>query len=1629
MKIDIISSDGIHASEKDALERMRQAFNASEFSQAWQGYAGFMMMDTTYRDREIDLVLLTHDRLLLIELKKWRGKIEPMQDHWLRDGEDMGRSPVKVLADKWKILSSKIRNRLTEPARSVFIDYRVVMCGTADLSAIPEEERKFVITLEQFLKIAKLGGYRQEFGSPCGGKPNNHLQTFSNFFRGREFKPSGFSFGNFQIVGEATFPHPLGLYKEYKSVKKDDQRHEALLRRWDFSVLAGIADTLDERARIALREHKVLGFIHEQCEQLDSVVLQPLSHPTRDDIDADFCELYRLPSRQLRLNEFVQRYGQDMTYTERLALLKVVLSHFADLHDSGVAHRDVSDHSLWLERPSKVSISGFLTAYFPEAGTVGPLRDNLRAGQVMLPEDSELGHGEPSNAFQRDIYLLGVAAHHILFLRLPGQLEGLFQWEQPEGADCAPALSAWFAKALDLVPSARFATARAMLDALNGLSTNTASTALDMRDFEPYRSDIMPTVAYPIEQNIKVAQSHLYRSTVGGRSVSVKIWYGRQPDAKRPEETHALKMFLEKARLVQSQPCASLASVVDFGISQAGTFLVQNWVEGRNVVDAGANCDTTRELLNLCQRLVRSARHLHGLDLAHGDLHPENILMEADEVRFIDAIDMLQGGATEPYCPAYAPIDHESLSPEQRDCYAVAKICDELLDLQRSTDEIDVASVRTEIRRCLNREQRVYALDLIDDALDRLLRPPAPNTGPKLNVQVRQLTAAAMLAGDNGQFYVTVAAERVRKSSQQPHIEVALSGVRRRLVIFLKATTLDFSSVRIYEIAHSQFVRTANQAAAMLKAEIQLVPAPADDATDLLEVVESMPDVHAAVDTVRARILGLDIPVAQAEPEEDEAEASFATPRSAPPTELLWRAILDAEEATLPEVEVAAPVAREMGRREKLRIPYRKEGEALDYESDAKVEALQEINGELVRVGDVDMKETTQAILVIDNPRFRIQTGVGERIRLRSQQDLSSFRRRHLAVTRILGRESVLADLIDYFDANECPSPQTLQAAPTDEELDAYNRYDDTGQLVFSLNRQQRDAFAKLWSNGPLSLLQGPPGTGKTSFIASFIHYAMAHGAQSILLASQSHEAVNNAAEKVIELCHHTHLPLDVVRFGAEGMVSEQLRPHHSASILQGYRDLFRSEMRQRVVALSRNLGLPGSFVEEWFDIRFHLGRLHAEINRLNAKHAESNATLEERASLSARIGQRSERFRILAREKFDVGDTSDRKEVIANLERTTMKKHGVTSLDAVAKLDQVILMAQEWVDRLGTLRGNFEEFLAKTRSLVCGTCVGLGRSQFGVAKNRYDWVIVDEAARATPGELAVAIQSGRRVLLVGDHRQLPPLYSKQQVQRIAADLQWTDRSALVRSDFERAFESQYGQKVGATLQTQYRMAPPIGELVSACFYPVPLQPGRGDPPAWFTDLPDRMQAVVTWIDTSAAGRESQERPKDPGFDNLYEAREILDLLRSICTSSTFIESLIANCGEDEKPIGIICMYADQQRLLQRLFSEQDWATGYRRLIKIDTVDSYQGKENRIIIVATTRNNSYFDQGFLSSRERVNVAISRAMDRLVIVGAARMWRERNQRSPMGRVLAHLESHRDDKAFSIVDASHTTGKRT
>ncbi|MCW7415635.1 Upf1 family helicase [Escherichia coli] len=83
--------------------------------------------------------------------------------------------------------------------------------------------------------------------------------------------------------------------------------------------------------------------------------------------------------------------------------------------------------------------------------------------------------------------------------------------------------------------------------------------------------------------------------------------------------------------------------------------------------------------------------------------------------------------------------------------------------------------------------------------------------------------------------------------------------------------------------------------------------------------------------------------------------------------------------------------------------------------------------------------------------------------------------------------------------------------------------------------------------------------------------------------------------------------------------------------------------------------------------------------------------------------------------------------------------------------------------------------------------------------------------------------------------------------------------------------------------------------------------------------------------------------------------------------------------------------------------SRAEWAASLRGLIKIDTVDSYQGQENKIIILSLVRDNPNKLQGFLRDAPRINVAISRAQERLLILGARRMWSKTNNDSALGNV--------------------------
>jgi superfamily I DNA and/or RNA helicase len=114
-------------------------------------------------------------------------------------------------------------------------------------------------------------------------------------------------------------------------------------------------------------------------------------------------------------------------------------------------------------------------------------------------------------------------------------------------------------------------------------------------------------------------------------------------------------------------------------------------------------------------------------------------------------------------------------------------------------------------------------------------------------------------------------------------------------------------------------------------------------------------------------------------------------------------------------------------------------------------------------------------------------------------------------------------------------------------------------------------------------------------------------------------------------------------------------------------------------------------------------------------------------------------------------------------------------------------------------------------------------------------------------------------------------------------------------------------------------------------------------------------------------------------------------------------------------------MYAEQKKLILQKFNALNWSEDLKKLVKIDTVDSYQGKENRIIIVSLVRSNEENKVGFLFKSNRINVALSRAKDRLIIVGNKAMWEnERNINLPLGQVLRYIQNPQNNKSeYNII----------
>ncbi|GAB6073722.1 IGHMBP2 family helicase [Nautilia lithotrophica] len=250
--------------------------------------------------------------------------------------------------------------------------------------------------------------------------------------------------------------------------------------------------------------------------------------------------------------------------------------------------------------------------------------------------------------------------------------------------------------------------------------------------------------------------------------------------------------------------------------------------------------------------------------------------------------------------------------------------------------------------------------------------------------------------------------------------------------------------------------------------------------------------------------------------------------------------------------------------------------------------------------------------------------------------------------------------------------------------------------------------------------------------------------------------------------------------------------------------------------------------------------------------------------------------------------------------------------------------------------------------------------------EREFDVVFIDEAAQAMePGTLIPFIK-GKQVIFAGDHKQLPPTIL-------------SNDERLKISMFER-FSTLY-PKAMHTLEIQYRMNEKINEFPSCEFYECKVKTYEAIKHITIKDLNIQPGSEygdyepVVFIDT--CGKFMEKNKKDsPSKYNPKEAEFVVGL----------VEKLLKNRAKEEH-IGIITPYKDHEEYIKKIISSQlhNFTTSQ---LEIKSVDGFQGREKEIIILSLVRANENEEIGFLSDIRRLNVAITRAKRKLIIIGDA-----------------------------------------
>lgn len=276
------------------------------------------------------------------------------------------------------------------------------------------------------------------------------------------------------------------------------------------------------------------------------------------------------------------------------------------------------------------------------------------------------------------------------------------------------------------------------------------------------------------------------------------------------------------------------------------------------------------------------------------------------------------------------------------------------------------------------------------------------------------------------------------------------------------------------------------------------------------------------------------------------------------------------------------------------------------------------------------------------------------------------------------------------------------------------------------------------------------------------------------------------------------------------------------------------------------------------------------------------------------------------------------------------------------------------------------EQLFAQSRVIACTLTGSANKVLSGM---KFSTLFIDEAAQALEAACWIAIRKADRVILAGDHQQLPPTIKCYEAAR-----QGLDHTLMEK------IVSYHPENV-SLLQVQYRMNEAIMRFSSDYFYEGKLQCSPEVRNRVVLD--PEIDSPVVWVNT--AGLDCNEEFIQESFGRINKPEADLSILQI----KNFFQ--LAGHGrvlEDYVDVGIISPYKAQVQYLRQRIKSDPFFKPFRHLISVNTVDGFQGQERDVILISLVRANENGEIGFLRDLRRMNVAMTRARMKLIIMGDA-----------------------------------------